>query len=378
MRSDSLIVALGVAACLSASCSDPKSFIVLNLQTPASASASIPGVTSVEVAVSKGNTVLASLTYPVPGTAITIDKVTINNLSVNFDGDATGNVTFDVDVVSGNCIVGRGQTIAEIRKGAIANATVFLSPILECRGDGGTDGSPSDGLLPGCDPANPTSTTAGVTCSATQTCQVNCSPTPPGTPPRNECTMAGAGEPGAACPNMNRDCKPGTQCFNYGTPSTPMCNVQVCLQFCNTNADCAAFGAGGAGPGSFCEGPVQCGTTPLAYHTCTFNCDPRAAAAANRGGCPMGLACVASDINDQVDCTCTAYRTRVEGQQCTTSSDCAAGLLCNLMGGAATCRAICRCDKSAANPSACAAANDCTGGRTCTPVTNNMIYGVCL
>ena len=62
--------------------------------------------------------------------------------------------------------------------------------------------------------------------------------------------------------------------------------MSLCLRFCNGNADCAAFGAGGGGPGSFCEGPVMCPTFLTAYHTCTFNCDPRAAAAAERRRLP--------------------------------------------------------------------------------------------
>jgi hypothetical protein len=86
-----------------------------------------------------------------------------------------------------------------------------------------------------------------------------------------------------------RGLQPGTQCFNYANTG---CDVKVCLRFCNGNADCAAFGAGGGGPGSVCEGPVMCPDFLTAYHTCTFNCDPRAMAAAAGGGCPNGLACV--------------------------------------------------------------------------------------
>ena len=148
------------------------------------------------------------------------------------------------------------------------------------------------------------------TCTSTQTCQVDCAP-PMNAAPRNECIAGGTGAAGTTC-NSNADCMPGTQCFNY---SNIGCAVKVCLRFCNAHADCAAFGAGGGGPGSVCEGPVMCPTFLTAYHTCTFNCDPRAMAAATRGGCPTGLACVMPAAMDQVDCACPeATRTKQRGR----------------------------------------------------------------
>jgi hypothetical protein len=211
-------------------------------------------------------------------------------------------------------------------------------------------------------------------CTPTQTCQVDCTP-PNNAPARNECVPGGTGAPGTVC-TTNADCQPGTQCFNYASTG---CNVKLCLRFCNTSADCAAFGAGGGGPGSFCEGPVMCPAFLTAYHTCTFNCDPRAAAAATRGGCPMSFACVLVATGDQVDCACPeATRTKQEGEACTKAADCAPGLICNQMSGTKTCRSICRCDANASG--VCTATpNDCPkAGTTCRAVTNNTIYGICL
>ena len=93
----------------------------------------------------------------------------------------------------------------------------------------------------------------------------------------------------------------------------------------------------------------MCPNFLTAYRTCTFNCDPRAVAAANRGGCPVGLTCVMPAAMDQVDCACGgSTRTKREGETCTSASDCLPGLICNQMAGTKTCRPICRCDANAA------------------------------
>jgi hypothetical protein len=315
---------------------------------------------------------IASLTYPARG--MSIDQ-TQKTLSVGFPGSETGNIVFDVDAVGDAGCLGHGMTAQEIKKGNVAFATVTLIPGAGCTNvDAGAPDAPEGGALPGCDPFDPQSTAAGVTtCTGTQTCQVCGAATNP--TPRNECVLGGSGAPGVAC-NTNADCQPGTQCFNYANLG---CNVKLCLRFCNGNADCAAFGATGGGPGSVCEGPVKCPNGFLtAYHTCTFSCDPRATKAATGGGCPSGLACVMPAAMDQVDCTCPeATRTKREGDACASAAECAPGLICNQMSGSKTCRSICRCDANTAG--ACTAVNDCpTANTTCRAVTNNTIYGVCL
>ena len=83
---------------------------------------------------------------------------------------------------------------------------------------------------------------------------------------------------------------------------------------------------------------------------------------------------------DQVDCACPeATRTKQENEACTSASDCAPGLLCNMMAATRVCRPICRCDANAAGTCTNTTANDCpTTGTTCRPLTNNTIYGICL
>lgn len=385
MRSDRTRIAsrarrLGLAAAaFVAACSSSPSYIVVNLEVTGGP---LVGVASVVVHVSKGTTHMKTLTYSAGKLDGEIPSELPDVLSVELDGDHTGMVTVLVEAKNAaGCTIGRGQAPAEIRKGSRAEADVTLSRVNECPTDGGTDGGtdgpddPDGGILPGCNPLDPGSADVGAMCAPNQTCQINCGTTQ-NPRPRNECTMAGNGAPGAFCPNMNMDCRPGTQCFDYASLG---CNVKVCLKFCDEKSDCADVGAGGNGPGSECLGPVQCGTRVLDYKTCTFNCDPTAAAAASGGGCPTGLACIAPDDMDQVDCSCAAGRTKLEGAACATGAECAPGLLCNEMGAARNCRAICRCDKSATDPNVCTAANTCpTAGTTCRPVTNNTRYGICL
>jgi hypothetical protein len=379
MRSRAAVLLAGTIATVTlglAGCSEsPVSFVVLTLQS--ATTTPIPGVDKIRVTVAKGQTQMRTLTYD--GKGATIDQGNSNTLSVGFSAGESGSINFDVEVMNAaGCTIGRGNTDKDIAVGAIATAKVMLAAGTVCVSDGGAPdggGGPEGGVLPGCDPVNPQGTATGLMCMATQTCQVDCVP-PSGAQPRNECTAGGAGAAGTVC-NTNADCQPGTQCFNYAVTG---CATKVCLRFCNTTQDCAAFGAGGGGPGSFCEGPVMCPTFLTAYHTCTFNCDPRAAAAATRGGCPGSLTCVMPGTMDQVDCACPeATRTKRENEACTGAADCAPGLLCNMMGTTRVCRPICRCDANAAGTCTNTTANDCpTTGTTCRPLTNNTIYGICL
>ena len=398
MRSErvaaAMLAATGLA--LAAGCSEPRSYIVLSLQT--STDTPIDNVAEIRVKVathvpttdggSDGGSdagiaaaKMRTLTYEAHGASI--NRTEEKTLSVDFSHGETGSVDFFVDALNNlGCSIGHGIATQEIKKGGVAMATVSLVAGVNCtEADGGAPEVPEGSRLPGCDavsPQNPAPDAGAdggvLVCTATQTCQVDCVP-PNNAPPRNECVPGGAGAPGATC-TSNADCMPGTQCFNYMSTG---CNVKLCLRFCNGNADCAAFGQGGGGPGSFCEGPVQCPTFLTAYHTCTFNCDPRAMAAATRGGCPTGLACVMPAAMDQVDCACPeATRTKLEGQACAQAADCAPGLICNQMSGTKTCRPICRCDANASG-TCMATTNDCpTAGTTCRAVTNNTIYGICL
>jgi hypothetical protein len=377
MRSERVAAAvLSGALLVAAGCSGPESFIILGLRS--STATPITGVANIRVRVSKGTVKMRTLIYDAGGMTIGQSMEMEKTLSVGFSSAETGNIDFEVDALNDmGCTIGHGTQTQEIRKGNWVKAIVSLAATLNCNNvDGGAPDAPEGGVLPGCDPVNPQSTAAGVTtCTATQTCQVNCAP-PMNAPPRNECITGGTGGPGTTC-NTNADCMPGTQCFNYASTG---CAVKLCLRFCNANPDCVAFGAGGGGPGSVCEGPVQCPSFLTAHHTCTFNCDPRFAMAASRGGCPTGLACVMPAAMDQVDCACpAATRTKGEGDACASAAECAPGLICNQMSGSLTCRPICRCNANGSGVCTATTPNDCpTAGTTCRAVTNNTIYGICL
>jgi hypothetical protein len=378
-----LVLAASTAAALGA-CGKPKSFIVLDLKS----TTQIAGVTEVDVTVEQPPSLSKMLSYPVKGdagTMLVINSVNTNNLSVSFTGGRSGPVTLGVTVLDSNkCVLGGASGITvPIRQGDIVQVGVGLEAHTGCtKTDGGTvvDGSESD-AFPGCDPAAPL-------CPAGDTCQVNC------TTMMGECTPGGTGGSGAPC-NSNMDCEPGAQCFDY---SGTGCGVKICLRFCNGDDVCQTGGAaaasasdGGAGDAggaeagaspstgtqSACKGLVPCGMTLTPYHTCTFGCDPRAvAAAAETTGCPKGLSCLVVGNMDQVDCACAeASRKGMDGDDCKGGADCAPGFICNMMANSQKCRAICRCNNK---DMACTAVNECGGGKSCTALTNETTFGVCL
>jgi hypothetical protein len=340
-------------------CSSPQSYIMLLLQ---SSSTPIANVAQISVVVSQGTTEMQTLTYPAANLAIVSDAsadTDVGTLSVSFSGNQAGDIKFEVTALDARgCAIGNGAALISIIKGATNEGTVFLRPEQLCSGDAGAPDLPPDAALPGCDPT-------GLSCPAAQSCQVDCQTR------SNVCATAGSNAAGAAC-SATAGCVAGSQCFDYAMLG---CGTQLCLQICATDGDCAAFGSGGGGPGSFCRDPIACGG---AFRTCTFSCDPTAAATASRGGCPTGLACLITGTLDQVDCACPeTTRTGTEGQTCTSAASCAPGQQCNAQSGVLTCRPICRCD--AANGSCTATANDCpTAGTHCLPVSTETIYGICM
>jgi hypothetical protein len=371
------VALLGIAL----GCSNPQSFIVLKLRVGSNDIATeITGVTDVVVTVNKAlldASVAQTLTYDarlVDGGSLTFTRMEDRTLSVSFSGDVGGTVTFQVVALDAQrCVVGVGEATQQIRKGASTEVSVELTSMRDCSADGGVppDGGTDGATFTGCDPVTPGTRDAGVTtCSPVQTCQVNCAGR------RNECIMGGSGPPGATC-QTNADCQPGTQCFDYTATG---CGTKVCLRFCGNDAECVAVGAGGGGPGSVCEGRVVCGAADTAYHTCTFNCDPTATAAVSgsRGGCPGSLSCLMPAGMDQVDCACPEpTRTKVNGEACTGPADCAPGFLCNATTSGRVCRAICRCNKDASG--LCTTPNTCSiAATTCTSVSSNTLFGLCL
>jgi hypothetical protein len=380
------VVALAALALGGGACGKAKSFIVLNLET--TDATPISGVTEVDVTVSQPPMLPKMLTYTTSAPGLAFNATSTATLSVSFTGGRSGSVTLDVTAKDKTgCIVGSVQRFAVvIREGDTVAANVPLTPETCTPPDGGVDAVPESDAFSGCDPATPV-------CPPGDTCQVDC------TKNAGECTPGGTGGPGAPC-TTNMDCAPGSQCFDY---SNTGCGVKICLRFCNGDDMCQAGHAdagapdggaadGGASDGgadagasssasslppSVCQGVVPCGSQPTPFHTCTFGCDPRqAAAAAGTTTCPAGLACIVVGSMDQVDCSCPEpTRKGVDGDDCMGGADCAPGYICNQMADTKKCRAICRCNNK---NMACTAPNECGGGKTCAALTNETTYGVCL
>ncbi|HEY4393809.1 MAG TPA: hypothetical protein VGP64_07085 [Polyangia bacterium] len=358
MRFDRLRAGLLAAVVAGAGCSSPQSFIVLVLE---SSNQTIQNIDHLTVLVTLGTAETQTLTYPAGNLSLTDAAANEGTLSVSFSGNQTGDANFTITAVDGRgCEIGTGMAKVTIRKGAGTEAIVPLAPEMKCTGvDGGAPDLGPGTTFHGCD-----LTMAATSCpSATETCEINCQSQ------ANVCAAAGSVPAGGAC-GVDAGCAAGAQCFGYDSLGCK--GVAICLRYCAGDNDCAPS-AGGVGPGSFCRDPVICGSVTTAYHTCSFSCDPTAAAAAAAAtGCPADLACVMPASMDHVDCACPeATRTGKENSACTTTAQCLPGLLCEQ-----TCRAVCHCD---AQNGACTAANDCpTAGTTCHVVSGETLYGVCL
>lgn len=357
---------LGLAALTSVllgagACRDQQSFVVVTVDS--SENTPITGVVDLVVVVTNDSNT-TQLTYPVPAdqSPLTITNVADphtgevgKTFSVSFTIGRTDSALFHVTARdASHCIIAVGENSQLIKRGGVTNVLVHLDHAGgPCDGmDGG--GADAPAVFPGCDPAT-------ISCSAGLTCAVNCAAL------QGQCVVAGTTAPSGLCEQGNASCSPGSQCFTY---SGQNCSVPVCLKFCKTNSDCATTGSNSAGTTSVCQGNVSCpidgGVLPTGYHTCTFACDPRGAAT---GGCPAGLHCFVVDTMDQVDCTCTeATRTHTEGQSCTRGVDCLPGLICDL--STAKCQRVCR----RGSDTDCATAI----GKTCTALTSDQIFGVCL
>ena len=353
MRSDLRAGALGVCLLATAGCTKHQAFVVLTL---ISADQPITNVGEVVVGVSgAGSTTPQTLTYPGKSSTIGTSSANPVTLSVSFSSDHIGEINLAVEVQDpARCRVAAGEKSAVVRSEDITSATVALSATTRvCPDDGGAPDGEEVASFPGCDPA------MAASCGAGKTCFVNC------TAGEGMCVPAGPAGPGQACDD-NTACVQGTQCFDYSTTEV-QCNVKVCLKFCAHDADCMSATGVGLGPGSVCMGPVDCGNKPTGHHTCTFACDPRGD---GKTGCPAGLACFLVGEHDQIDCRCPPPTSvKKEGDDCVVFQDCSPGLICTTMGAMPRkCRRICK-------PGS---ASDCAMGATCTMLTNDTLYGICL
>ncbi|HVV50447.1 MAG TPA: hypothetical protein VHO06_12350 [Polyangia bacterium] len=353
MRSSAVLLAAALAVG-GLGCGSPESFVVLALES--FESPPITGVQQLTVVVSQGPET-KTLTYPAASLSILPDaSAAMGTLSIGFSGSQSGDVRFDVTAIGASgCAIGSGAVIVTIRRGATVGAVVPLTAETSCPGDAGVPDMGLGSTFPGCDPA-------GTSCPTGQSCQIDCQHR------SNVCAMAGPNGPGSPCA-ADAGCTAGSQCFDYTGLGCP---TRICQRLCASDDICAAALGNGVGPGTFCRNPVVC-SAATAYDTCSFSCDPTAAAAAGgASGCPTALSCLLTASMDHVDCACPeATRTGKENAACTSQSQCAPGFLCEQ-----TCRAVCLCKEQSG---ACTAANDCpTAGTTCQPVAGQTVYGVCL
>jgi hypothetical protein len=322
--------------------------------------APITGITSLVVTLSQDATE-HTMTFPHdPQQPIASDGLV--KLSVGLAASTSGMASIKVDARNAaGCGVATRLINFVLLPQATIDATVSLIRGPDCPdADAGADAGAPDagGAFPGCAAANPD-------CPDQMVCQIDC------TAKKATCTAGGSGPHGATCAS-NADCAPGTQCFDYGPLG---CAVKICRRYCDTDGNCpqplqAALGK------NTCAVPITCPAAPNAYNTCTLACDPTWSAAANgTTSCPDGLSCLLLDA-DHADCACPpAKQIKTEGSVCVSGDECAPGLVCNMMGGTKTCRALCKCYADGAT---CGAPGDCPAGTHCSPLTNGVVNGVCL
>jgi hypothetical protein len=320
----------------------------------------LTGITSLVVTVTQDGAEHTTTFVHDPQQPIASDGLV--KLTVDLAASTSGMASLKVDARNAaGCSVATRLINFTLLPQATLAATVELIRGPDCPTvDAGADGGAPDagGAFPGCAAANPDCPDDGV-------CQINC------TARTATCTAGGSGPHGSAC-TSNRDCAPGTQCFDYGALG---CAVKICRRYCDTDGNCpqplqAALGK------NTCAVPIGCPSAPGAYNTCTLACDPTWSAAANgTTSCPDGLSCLLLD-GDHADCACPpATQKKLEGATCMSGDECAPGLVCNTMAGTKTCRALCKCYADGAT---CGAPGDCPPSTHCSPLTNGVVNGVCL
>ncbi len=359
MRFNRLLWPAVMLAAAGLGCSSPQSYIVLLL---ASSATPIANIAQLTVVVSQGTTEMQTLTYPADHLVVVNDSdagVGEGTLSVSFSGTQTGDIKFEVTALDiRGCAIGNGRALISIIKGGDQRGDRLPHARAALRRRCGRARSAVRRRVPRL---------------------------------RSDRTLLSGDAilPGRLPDAVERLCHGREQRRRRHLPGYDRLHRRLAVlrlrlarvrwhpalpSICATDADCAALGDGGVGPGSYCRDPIACGG---AFRTCTFSCDPTAAAAGASGspartGCPAGLACVIPSSMDHVDCSCPETTRRgEENAPCTSTAQCAPGFLCEQ-----TCRAVCRCD---AQSGVCTAPNDCpTTGTTCTVVPKQTIYGVCL
>jgi cysteine-rich repeat protein len=145
-------------------------------------------------------------------------------------------------------------------------------------------------------------------------------------------------------------CKAGYTCLGDGVAS----HTAWCARFCLADSDCL-------GTGSRCVIDLaNSGGTTIGVTVCSNACDPYA-----QTGCPTGMGCVGrtATVADYTDCRYMG--TKLDGQSCTSHSECLPGSSCVGSAGNTICKSYCIVGN----------AGSCAAGQTCTPFVGNMTIG---
>jgi hypothetical protein len=348
------VLLLGLLAVVPA-CKDD-SYAVVSVLTR---EGSLPGVAQLRVRVGNASALDTLDYYPRPATKpLVLDYIHPVTFSVEFSTARGGQATFEVEALDGSgATLGYGKTDTTIAKDAVFKVTVLVE-VGALRPERGLDaGVGGDGGMSAlsCDPYVPASA-----CGAGQTCGLLCSADEPAV---GMCYAAGAGIPGQSCTG-NNECATGSQCFTFSATEVG-CSVRTCLRFCNHDDTACAE------PASYCNVPIECGTTPP-FVACSRPCDPTGSGTV---GCATGLACFVY-ADETTDCACAGLG--AEGALCTRNQGCSGEA------GCAGCAAGLSCVFPAGQPGACRpicnlTTPNCPSGTTCHAFegSTRLLYGFC-
>jgi hypothetical protein len=333
MKTGANALVLGVALLLTAGCSGGKSFAVVKVR---SATGDFPSIAQFLVFVTNEPSRRDTLYYPrSPAGPYRVSTSDTVDFSVSFSSSYLGALKIGVAPRDAQgTSLGYGETEKTIEPGEVMQLEVLVTLNALPPPTGDDAGAPTS-----CEPTNPAA------CGVGNTCFVRCE----ATQSAGACTAAGTGQPGRACTN-NRDCAPGSQCFEFA------CG-KICMKFCKADAEC--------GEGR-CSTSVPCGNTATSHRVCSQPCDPRGEGTT---GCESGLRCFLFD-GENAACDCPGAN-RGDGEACQGVRDCRPGFVCVEMEGAIrVCRPLCKL----------ADMGPCAAGRTCTQLVmpDYKVYGACL